>query len=182
MYVEETYELLTHSYKTADLAFQLAKLLQLSDVLSKKIAIAAHLHDVGKLRLKKEVLHKQEKLSKSEWQHIQEHVELGIEMLTTFNLDPEIIVIMSQHHESFDGSGYPSGIKGDSIHVGARILKICDYYDALISDRPYRSGFLPKDALCIMERNINEFDSVIFSMFQRLIGADSMNHCQHIAI
>lgn len=100
---------------------------------------AARFHDVGKVFVPDEILNKIEPLTVEEYDVIQKHVELG-KALILKNYDEEVYEIISQHHERIDGSGYPLGLKGDEICEEARVLAICDSYDAMTTDRIYKKG------------------------------------------
>lgn len=102
------------------------------------IGQGALLHDIGKIAVPDRILRKPGKLTDEEWLTMREHPESGYRMLKTIRVPDDISVIVRQHHERFDGTGYPKQLAGSGISLGARIFAVADYYDALTSDRPYR--------------------------------------------
>lgn len=107
---------------------------------------AAHFHDIGKIFIEDEILNKPGQLTADEFSRVAKHVNLG-EDLVLSNYDQEIFQIIAQHHERIDGSGYPLGLKDDQIMEEARILAICDSYDAMVTDRVYKKGKSKEEAL-----------------------------------
>lgn len=107
---------------------------------------AARFHDIGKVYIENDILNKPSSLSHEEYKEIQKHVELGQEMILE-SFDPQIYDIILQHHERIDGSGYPYGLLGDAILEEAKILAICDSYDAMTTDRVYKKGKSKIEAL-----------------------------------
>jgi putative nucleotidyltransferase with HDIG domain len=115
------------------------------------IETAALLHDVGKLHTPSKVLQKEGPLTDAEYAVIKQHVDDGAKLVGTLG-DPKLTVVVLQHHERFDGSGYPSGLKGDEIPLGARVIAVADTFDAITSARPYREGVQDKRALDVLHR------------------------------
>ena len=112
---------------------------------------AAYLHDVGKIRVPREILSSPDALSEAEWEIVREHPQRGADMLTdTFMADAGPII--AQHHERIDGSGYPLGLKGDEILLEAKIVAVADTFDAMTSDRPYRKALPKETALAELRR------------------------------
>jgi putative nucleotidyltransferase with HDIG domain len=103
------------------------------------LIVATLLHDVGKCRISPELINKEGELSAGEQAIVRKHVEFGVEWLRKRGYSPEVRKIVECHHENFDGSGYPKGLRGGEIPLGARILKIVDHYDALRTPRSYRN-------------------------------------------
>lgn len=114
-----------------------------------KIQTAAAIHDVGKLRVPYALLHKTGRLSDEEMNTIRSHVDAGAEMAASLG-DPAITEMVAAHHERFDGAGYPSGLAGEQIPVGARIIAVADTFDAITSERSYRAGKTHKYALNVL--------------------------------
>lgn len=113
-----------------------------------ELSIGGLIHDTGKMFVPKEILNKPDKLTPEEFEEIKKHSELGYRYLLNSADIPENSKIATlQHHEQFNGKGYPSGISGESITQFARIISVADVYDALTSDRPYRKAMLPSDAI-----------------------------------
>ena len=102
------------------------------------VETAALLHDIGKLAIPDRLLHKPGPLTREEDKQVQHHAAIGADMLDGFDFPGPLALIVRHHHENWDGSGYPDGLPGTQIPLGARLLSIVDCYDALTSDRPYR--------------------------------------------
>jgi HD-GYP domain-containing protein (c-di-GMP phosphodiesterase class II) len=98
------------------------------------------LHDVGKIGIDDDVLKKPDRLTRDEYRQIQKHVEIGVQILNDLKKLHHVLPGVLHHHESYDGSGYPSGLAGEAIPLTARILAVADSYDAMGSTRPYRRG------------------------------------------
>lgn len=129
-----------HSVRVAGLAKSIARELGLSEREADAVESAALLHDIGKIEgIYSEILRKPEALSVEERRVIESHVTKGAELLSSLtSLGDSVISPVKYHHEHFDGSGYPEGLTGSEIPLGARIIKVCDAIDAMLSDRPYR--------------------------------------------
>ena len=157
-----------HSVRVADLASRVAHGLNLSNRAIEHIETAALLHDVGKIDIiYSDILKKKGSLSDKEMEIIKSHVDKGVELLRSLGSFPnDVIAAVRHHHERYDGSGYPDGIVAKDIPLGARIIKICDAVDAMLSDRPYRKALSLPDVreqlLLFAER---EFDPVLVSVF-----------------
>ena len=135
-----------HSQNTADLAVLLAELTGLSQQRAEMVHVAGLLHDVGKIGIPDKVLLKAGKLTPDEMRQIREHPALG-ERIMRSAVDPEILSWIRAHHERWDGNGYPDELAGESIPLEARILAVCDSFDAMRSDRSYRKGMSIEEAL-----------------------------------
>jgi putative two-component system response regulator len=103
-----------------------------------ELQIASYLHDIGKIGISNRFINKKGTLTSTDWAIIKQHTKKSIELLVPLNLSPNIISYIQHHHERFDGTGYPDGLAGDQIPLGARIIAISDSYDSMTSDRPYR--------------------------------------------
>jgi len=132
-----------HSLRVCRYAMSIALVMKLGHEQVTKIKWAGLMHDIGKISVSREILDKPGKLTKNEYKKVQEHVKINEIMKLAPSLD-EITPIAAGHHEYFDGSGYPRGLAGLDIPLGARIITICDAYDAMTSNRPYRGGISPK--------------------------------------
>ena len=115
-----------------------------------RLRAAALLHDVGKLAMPDAILNKPGRLTASEMETMKLHAPLGADMLQAIGVDQSVVSFVRHHHESWDGAGYPSSLKGPEIPVGARILAVADCFDALTSDRPYRRRLSNGRALRIL--------------------------------
>jgi putative nucleotidyltransferase with HDIG domain len=131
-----------HSQRVASLAGQIARQMSLSARKIETIEMSALLHDVGKIDvIYTEILRKPERLTPEEQRIIESHVTKGVELLKSLASVPEeVIAAVRHHHEREDGQGYPDGLTGDQIPLGAKIIKVCDAVDAMLSDRPYRAA------------------------------------------
>ncbi|KJS00221.1 MAG: hypothetical protein VR68_07260 [Peptococcaceae bacterium BRH_c4a] len=129
-----------HSDSVAKWAVAIARRLNMSKHEIEGIEVAAILHDIGKIGIHEDILNKPGKLEKEEWEEIKKHPELSFKILHGIKFPWDIIPIIYSHHERYDGNGYPAGLKGEEIPLGARIIAVADLYDAMTSDRAYRKG------------------------------------------
>lgn len=159
-----------HSDRVAAFALLVGRELGLTTTGLKTVVAAGLLHDIGKLKIEDEVLKKDGKLTDDEFRMIQRHPEFGVEVLRGKSFPWDIKPLILSHHEKMDGTGYPFGLKGEDIPLGARLLCVVDVFDALTSDRVYRKAFSVEKALSIMEEEMGTaFDSVILRCFARMI-------------
>jgi len=130
------------------------------------------LHDLGKVRIDQGIINKPGKLTDEEMGEMKRHPNLGFKILQeTKQMTEESKIIVLQHHERFDGTGYPKGIRGDDLHVYGKICAIADVYDALTTDRPYRKKMQPFEGLKIMkEQMIHHFQQDMFEQFVLMIA------------
>ena len=132
----------------------------------KAIEAAALLHDLGKLAVPEHILNKPGKLSPVEFEQMKTHAAVGADILKTIDFPYPVEPIVRYHHEMWDGKGYPEGISGDAIPIGARILSVVDCFDALTSDRPYRRALTKDEALAIIvERRGTHYDPRVVDAF-----------------
>ena len=159
----------THSVTVGVLGISLTKILfKASDGHDMhELGSGFFLHDVGKVEIDQAILNKPGRLTDEEMQEIKRHPALGFKILhRTGQLTEECKLIVLQHHERYEGMGYPKGLKGDDIHLYGRICIIADVYDALTSDRPYRKKMAPFVALKLMETEmLGHFDKELFEKF-----------------
>ena len=139
-----------HSERVAGLAQPLALAAGLGIAEAKTIAEAGLLHDLGKIGVPEHILRKQGPLTDEEWIAMRRHPLTGAQIVAPLEFFADAALIVRHHHERHDGSGYPDGLKGDGIPVGARIVAIADVYDALTSERPYRRKLARAEAVQIM--------------------------------
>lgn len=165
----------THSVSVGILAVALAKSLFRDNKNHDIPALGAgfFLHDLGKVGIDNNIINKPGKLNDEEMKEIRRHPSLGFKLLhDTRQLTDESKIIVLQHHERVDGTGYPKGLRGDDIHVYARLCSIADVYDALTSDRPYRKKMAPFHALKLMrEEMMHHFQRDLFERFVLLFRA-----------
>lgn len=151
-----------HSVRVTQLALAISEGLGLSESERETLYLGSMLHDLGKIGVPETILDKNGPLNAEEYYLIQKHAEDGARILEPIRAYEKIIPIVAQHHEMFDGSGYPSGLSGNEISIGARILSVADVYDALISDRPYRRGWEKARVLnFLQEKAGSQFDPTI---------------------
>ncbi|MEE8361824.1 MAG: HD domain-containing phosphohydrolase [Gemmatimonadales bacterium] len=127
-----------HSARIADLSAMVAAEMGLEDEDVEAVRTAGRLHDIGKIGIREEVLVKQGPLTDDEYEHVKQHVVVGSQILAPLTHLREVIHYVRSHHERWDGRGYPDGLKGEEIPIGARILAVVEVYDALTTSRPYQ--------------------------------------------
>ncbi len=147
----------------------------------KAIEAAALLHDTGKIAVPEHILNKPGKLTAAEFEKMKLHAPIGAEILSSIDFPYPVVPIVRHHHESWDGTGYPDGLSGTDIPLGARILSVVDCFDALTSDRPYRSRMSNEEAIRILlERRGRMYDPAIVDAFvlahERLMPAEAPMH------
>ena len=160
-----------HSIAVGALMIGLARRMGLDDDSVRQAGLVGLLHDVGKTRVPLAVLNKPGPLDPQEWAIMKEHSQWGFEILKPLGLDEAIADACLHHHEKVDGSGYPDGLKQGEISLLARMASICDVYDAITSDRPYKEGWQPAIALQRMAQWApQQFDKSIFEHFVQTVG------------
>jgi diguanylate cyclase (GGDEF)-like protein/putative nucleotidyltransferase with HDIG domain len=159
-----------HIRRVQTYAVGLAKRLGVTDdKLIKAIEAAALLHDMGKLAVPEHILNKPGKLTDSEFEKMKLHASVGADILSAIDFPYPVVPIVRHHHEQWDGGGYPAGLSGTDIPIGARILSVVDCFDALTSDRPYRPRLTDDEALEILiERRGSLYDPLIVDTFVRV--------------
>jgi putative nucleotidyltransferase with HDIG domain len=157
-----------HSQRVARHALRIANALHVPAAQAERIWTAATLHDVGKLYTPREILNKPGRLTDEEFEVIRRHPVDGAAMLLDVEGDPEIVAIVRSHHERLDGRGYPDGLAGDDIPLGARIIAVADTFDALTSTRSYRPAAAHKRALDILRKEAGtQLDGAAVAAFLR---------------
>ncbi|MFQ6047188.1 MAG: HD domain-containing phosphohydrolase [Gemmatimonadales bacterium] len=136
-----------HSARVAAFAAMIAHQLGLSDDEVELVRMAGRLHDLGKIGIREAVLNKPQPLSDEEYEHVKTHVEIGSAILAPLKHLGPIVDLVRSHHEHWDGSGYPDGLSGDDIPLGARIICAAEVYDALTTSRPYQEQLTPEAAV-----------------------------------
>ncbi len=159
----------THSHvrRVQTYAIGLARALGITDPLElKAIEAAALLHDTGKLAVPEHILNKPGKLTEAEFDKMKRHVDVGADILSLVHFPYPVVPIVHCHHENWDGTGYPRGVAGEAIPIGARILSVVDCFDALTSDRPYRGRMTEEAAVQILrERSGRMYDPRVVDAF-----------------
>ncbi len=159
-----------HSQRVTALTVQLAKRFGLHDEQLAHIRRGALLHDIGKLAVPDAILHKPDKLSEDEWELMRKHPQFAYDMLQKVEYLRPALEIPLCHHEKWDGTGYPRGLKGEEIPIGARLFAVVDVWDALRSDRPYRPAWTKEKAHeYIRNESGKHFDPQVVEMFFQTI-------------
>ncbi len=159
-----------HSARVGDMSLALAEMMGLDENLSELIHMAGHLHDIGKIGIPDKILNKEGTLSDTEWLIMKTHPQMGADMVRNSRSLAEVSLIIKQHHERWDGRGYPNRLAGEKIHIAARIIALCDSIDAMSSTRPYRKPFTWDDIRNEVHRNIGlQFDPGFGCYVDRLI-------------
>lgn len=158
-----------HCYSVAAICLEFCKYLNLNQKEIHSNYIAGLYHDIGKSYIDISILNKPDKLTSEEFDVIKKHPIYSYKICKSMNVDDHICDIILNHHELYNGSGYPYGVSSDNIPFGARILTICDNFDAIISDRIYREGLSFEKTLTIMENESYKFDKVLLAKFFKFI-------------
>ncbi len=159
-----------HSRRVTELTVKLARTFDVSDDEIMHLRRGALLHDMGKLGIPDSILHKPDKLTEEEWVIMRKHPQLAYDMLYPVEYLRPALIIPLNHHEKWDGTGYPNGLKGKAIPIAARLFAIIDVWDALTSDRPYRHAWSEAEALAyIREQSGKHFDPQVVDLFFKVI-------------
>ena len=163
-----------HSESVAAMTQCLAREIGLSFEEVEQLAVAARLHDVGKIGVPAEILEKQGELTETEWQEIRRHPRMSVDILANAGAPRELWPIVLYHHERWDGAGYPDGLEGDEIPLPARLLAVCDAFQAMISSRPYRGSRTLKEVCAELRRQAGrQFDPQVVEVFlTRCVSAE----------
>lgn len=161
-----------HSVAVCALMIVLSRQLDLNEVETREAGLAGLLHDIGKMAVPSDILNKPGKLSDTEFSAIKQHPAQGHRMLVAAGgVNAIALDVCLHHHEKIDGTGYPDGLAGDQIGMYARMGAICDVYDAMTSNRPYKRGWCPAESLQKMAKwSEGHFDPTFFSAFVKCIG------------
>lgn len=162
-----------HSQRVSDMALEICSLIGLKEKDTQKIHIAAHLHDIGKIAIPDAVLFKESRLNDEEWEQIKKHPQIGAEILSKSHYLDELKEIVLHHHERYDGKGYPEGLKGVEIPMGARIVAICDSIDAMTSNRCYRKAHT-------LEYCYHEIENNLGKMYDPILGQYVLDNWERV--
>jgi putative nucleotidyltransferase with HDIG domain len=159
-----------HAQRVSKIALDLARAMDLAEPQLKALKFGGLLHDVGKLTTPDSILCKPTGLTANEWAIMREHPSTGASMLRALDFPEPVWLIVEQHHERFDGEGYPYGLRGQQITLEARIFAVADTFDAITADRCYREGAAPAVALHeIASWAGQQFDPVVVEAFIKLM-------------
>jgi putative two-component system response regulator len=159
-----------HSRRVTELSLKLARAMGMSDEELIHMRHGALLHDMGKIGIPDAILHKNDNLTDEEWAIMRTHPELAFTMLNSIEYLREALEIPYFHHEKWDGTGYPQGLKGEQIPLAARIFAVADVWDALTSNRPYRPAWSREEALhYISAQSGKHFDPQVVELFFKVI-------------
>nr|WP_239482231.1 HD-GYP domain-containing protein [Pseudomonas insulae] len=160
-----------HSVAVCALMIALARQLELDEEQVREAGLAGLLHDIGKMAMPMEVLNKPGKLTDPEFATMREHPQAGADILLGGQQVSALVLdVCLHHHEKFDGSGYPHRLAGEQISLLARMGAVCDVYDAITSERPYKSGWAPAEAIRKMAEWKGHFDERVFHAFIKTVG------------
>ncbi len=158
-----------HSKKTAELSRELCKVLELNEKTKDLIYYAGLLQNIGKITLPEELFNKKGKLSKEDWEKLQNHPNVGVNLLMSINFLSEVIPYIHYHKERWDGKGVPEGLKGHSIPLGSRIIAVADAFTAMTTDRSYREAMDVGKALDIIKEESGiKWDPVVVDALVRI--------------
>jgi putative nucleotidyltransferase with HDIG domain len=159
-----------HSQRVAELAASIADGLSLDADTVEAVRMAGHLHDVGKIGIREEVLNKPGKLTPEEFAHVKDHVRIGMEILAPLQHLGVVLDYIHDHHEHVDGSGYPRGLPGTEISLGGRILCAADTFDALTSRRAYRDPMSPRETVEYLASSVGQLlDGTVYDVLRRIV-------------
>jgi putative two-component system response regulator len=159
-----------HSRRVTELTIKLAQAMGMNEEEIVHMRHGALLHDMGKIGVPDSILHKPDGLTEQEWTIMQEHPKFAYDMLNSIEYLRDALEIPYFHHEKWDGTGYPQGLKGEQIPIAARIFAVADVWDALTSDRPYRPAWSNDEALgYIHEQSGKHFDPRVVELFFKVI-------------
>lgn len=163
-----------HTERVADYAVALATKLRLPKQEVRDIAFGAVLHDIGKLLVYEQVLNKTGDLNDEEWEMLKQHPEVGAQIIESMEFLGGTIPLVRHHHESYDGKGYPDGLAGKGIPLGARIITVADSFDAMTTDRAYRKALSFDEAIDILQSKAgSQFDPDVVVAFVELVTRDN---------
>jgi two-component system cell cycle response regulator len=169
---ERSHDLRAHTQDVAELAEGVARALGLPDDEVAAVRLAASLHDVGKVGIPDAILDKPGPLDAAEWQFMRRHTIIGERILRAAPALAPVAGLVRSTHERYDGGGYPDGLAGDDIPLGARIVSVCDSFHAMTSTRPYQPAMTPDAALAEVRRCAGtQFDPDVVRVFCELHAA-----------
>lgn len=169
---EKNHREMLHSKRVSEICEAIANGMNFEKDDINQIRITGLMHDIGKIGINDNILNKVEKLNKDEWAEIKRHSEIGYRILSSVNEFSQIADYVLEHHERWDGKGYPKGLKGEEISIEARIIAVADSYDAMMSDRAYRKALSEEEAINEIRRCCGtQFDPDVAKVFvEKILG------------
>jgi putative two-component system response regulator len=159
-----------HAQRTAELAASIADVLGLDTTTIEQVRLAGRLHDVGKIGIRDAVLNKPGKLTPVEFEHVKEHVPIGMEILSPLTHLGPVLRFVADHHERWDGKGYPVGLRGEEISIGGRILAAVDAFDAITSKRSYQEPMSSEAAITYLASHVGTLmDPNVYDALRRVV-------------
>ena len=160
-----------HSARVADLSANIATEMGLTEEDIERVRVAGRLHDLGKIGTRDAVVNKEGPLTADEFEHVKQHVIIGAQILAPLVHLGDIVAMVKSHHERFDGTGYPDGLRGDEVPLGGRIIGVAEVYDALTTARPYQEKMTPEQAVERMaDLSGTVLDPRVFEALVRLVA------------
>ena len=162
-----------HVEKSVQYATEIARMMNVDEDEIALIRQASILHDLGKLGISEKILCKESQLTSQEFEKIKGHPQIGADIIRPISMLHDIIPLILHHHERWDGKGYPSGLRGDEIPFGARVISVADVYQALISDRSYRAAMSKEKAVAIIKDGAGtKFDPHVVEAFLKILNKE----------
>lgn len=162
-----------HGICVCRFAGKLARELNFDSEMCHDIEMAAMIHDIGKLKISPYIYGREEgTMQIEEMRYVRMHPTMGYDIAKANGYSERVCEMILHHHENYDGSGYPDNQRGEEISIGARVLRVCDVFSALISDRPYRKAFDIRTATELVIDEVRHFDMRIFLAFQSVINEE----------
>jgi putative nucleotidyltransferase with HDIG domain len=177
--IDDLLEAIDHGILVSNLAASLSRKLGMDQDYCDMMALAGMVHDIGKLKLGKYLYGRDKNaLIVEEMKYVRMHPIIGQEILKEQDFSDIILESVYHHHENYDGSGYPRNIKGENIPYGARILRVCDVFAALVSDRNYRKAYDLDTAISLMIEEVKNFDMKVFLALLQVIYSEEFSEIQ----
>jgi HD-GYP domain-containing protein (c-di-GMP phosphodiesterase class II) len=165
-----------HYERLKNLSFMLARKVELSPKSYRELELLCEFHDIGKAGIPKEILLKNGTLNYEEWEKVKRHSEIGCRIVSSFHDAGAVDDLVLYHHEGWDGSGYPRGLKGQEIPAAVRIFAIADAYDAMVNDKPYRKKMTKEQALMEIEKRAGkQFDPHLAYAFIEVMSEEDIS-------
>jgi putative two-component system response regulator len=160
-----------NSARVADLAASVATQLGLDEDTVEHVRLAGRLHDVGKIGIRESVLNKPDRLTPEEYEHVKSHVRIGLDILAPLRQLGPVLDYVADHHEHWDGTGYPRGLAGEAISMGGRILTVCDAYYAVSSGRTYQAALSPRETIDYLATRVGAlFDPRVYDALKAVVS------------